>query len=79
MLLIACPFCGPRTEGEFVCGGEATPRPAADAVLDEAAWAEHLYARANSKGPQLELWWHKHGCRSWFRVTRDTRDNATTP
>ena len=23
MLLIACPWCGPRAESEFTCGGEA--------------------------------------------------------
>ncbi|MGH6719268.1 MAG: sarcosine oxidase subunit delta, partial [Alphaproteobacteria bacterium] len=23
MLLIACPFCGPRDETEFRCGGES--------------------------------------------------------
>lgn len=79
MLRVPCPFCGPRAETEFVCGGEATTRPDAAADLDPRALAEQLYARDNIKGPQAELWWHKHGCRRWFRATRDTRDNRFRP
>ena len=31
MLIITCPFCGPRDEVEFACGGEAhIARPLAD-------------------------------------------------
>jgi len=79
MLRIPCPFCGPRAETEFVCGGEATERPAAEDALDASALSDRLYARDNAKGPQVELWWHKHGCRRWFCVTRDTRDNRIAP
>ncbi|MBL8698882.1 MAG: sarcosine oxidase subunit delta [Alphaproteobacteria bacterium] len=76
MLRITCPFCGPRAETEFACAGEATARPGDPEALDAAAWTAHLYARDNVKGVQDELWWHRHGCRRWFRVTRDTRDNS---
>lgn len=79
MLRLVCPFCGPRSEVEFACGGEATRRPDGGDDLDPAALSAHLYARHNVKGQHVELWWHKHGCRRWFRVTRDTRDNAITP
>jgi acetyl-CoA synthetase len=30
MLLIPCPWCGPRPEGEFVCAGEVLNAPAWD-------------------------------------------------
>ncbi|GBD42992.1 Sarcosine oxidase subunit delta [bacterium HR40] len=73
MLLIPCPFCGPRAEIEFRCGGEAhIVRPADPATLDDAQWADHLYFRRNPKGVHHERWWHVHGCRRWFHLTRDT-------
>jgi sarcosine oxidase subunit delta len=72
MMLIPCPWCGPRSQVEFTYGGDATPRrPAPDA--SEAAWAEYVYLRDNPCGPHDELWYHGAGCRSWFRVRRDTR------
>ena len=72
MMLIPCPWCGPRSQVEFTYGGDATRRqPAADAP--EAAWAEYVYLRANPCGPHDELWYHGAGCRSWFKVRRDTR------
>ncbi len=59
MLLIPCPWCGPRDEIEFRCGGEAhIARPADPAALDDAAWAEYLYMRANPKGILAERWVH---------------------
>jgi len=79
MLNIPCPFCGLRAEIEFSCGGEASRRPAADAPPDGAALAELLYMRDNARGVHEELWWHRLGCRRWFRLRRDTRDNAFAP
>jgi heterotetrameric sarcosine oxidase delta subunit len=79
MLVIACPFCGPRAENEFLCGGEPVRRPDAATGADGAALAELLYVRDNVRGPQDEFWWHKHGCRAWFRIRRDTRDNRILP
>jgi len=72
MLLIPCPWCGPRNQVEFTYGGDATlQRPANDASV--AAWFAYVYLRDNPKGPLDELWLHSAGCRSWFRVRRDTR------
>ncbi|MCC6196046.1 MAG: sarcosine oxidase subunit delta [Burkholderiales bacterium] len=72
MLLIACPHCGPRSQTEFTCGGDASlPRPATDAGVD--AWFAYVYLRANPKGPHDEWWLHSAGCRTWFKARRDTR------
>jgi len=52
MLLIPCPWCGPRDEVEFHYGGEAhIARPAEPDALDGAAWAQYLFMRSNPKGP----------------------------
>lgn len=73
MLLIECPYCGPRAEIEFHCGGEghiARPGPH-DEVTDEA-WADYLFYRANPKAEHRERWLHSAGCGRWFNVARDT-------
>jgi len=76
MLLIGCPWCGPRDETEFRYGGQAgiaTP-PDPDAI-DDDAWADYLFMRDNPKGPFAERWCHSAGCRRWFNVVRDTVTN----
>jgi sarcosine oxidase, subunit delta len=73
MLLIPCPWCGPRDEVEFHYGGEAhIARPAEPAALDDKAWADYLFMRRNPKGPFAERWVHNAGCRRWFNLLRDT-------
>ena len=73
MLLIQCPWCGPRDEVEFRCGGQShITRPEPSDTVADAAWADYLYARINPKGLHLERWQHIHGCRRWFNVGRDT-------
>ncbi len=73
MLLIPCPYCGPRPEIEFRYGGEAhIPRPARPSEIDDDAWAEFLYGRTNSKGLHAERWRHSHGCARFFNCVRDT-------
>ncbi len=83
MLLITCPWCGPRAQIEFTYGGDAgKARPADPDALSDAEWHEHLYLRDNRKGPHDELWQHSGGCRSWFKARRDTRNHdilATGP
>ena len=72
MLLIPCPWCGPRNQIEFTYGGDATvQRPVNDAPV--AAWFAYVYLRDNPMGPHDEWWLHSAGCRQWFRVRRDTR------
>ena len=73
MLLIDCPWCGPRAETEFRHGGEAhLARPAAPGELDDHAWSEHLFVRQNPRGLHAERWNHQHGCQRWFNAIRDT-------
>ena len=73
MLLIRCPWCGPRDEVEFACGGEAhIVRPMDPAAADDAAWGGYLFMRDNPKGWLRERWVHSHGCRRWFNAIRHT-------
>ncbi len=73
MLLISCPWCGPRAEIEFSYGGEAhLVRPKMpDSVTDEQ-WADYLFMRTNNRGVHCEMWNHSAGCRRWFNLQRDT-------
>ena len=73
MLLIPCPYCGPREESEFSYGGEAhIARPKEPETLSDEAWADYVFMVANTKGVHLERWVHGHGCRRWFNAARDT-------
>ncbi|MEV8016997.1 sarcosine oxidase subunit delta [Streptomyces sp. NPDC086554] len=73
MLLITCPWCGPRDETEYHYGGQAhVPYPENTADLDDRQWAEYVFYRDNPKGPFAERWMHAHGCRRWFNALRDT-------
>lgn len=73
MLLIDCPWCGPRAETEFSYGGEAgIVRPPDPDALSDEEWADYLFFRANPRGAHRELWNHAQGCRRWFGVERDT-------
>jgi sarcosine oxidase, subunit delta len=73
MLLIDCPYCGPRAEREFRCGGEAhIVRPKDPSALSDAEWAGFLFMRTNAKGVHYERWYHAHGCRRWLNAARDS-------
>ena len=73
MLLLTCPWCGPRDETEFGYGGQAhVAHPAAPADLTDREWAEYLFFRDNPLGPFAERWVHSTGCRRWFNAVRDT-------
>lgn len=73
MLLIECPWCGPRDEVEFRYGGEAhVSRPAQPETLNDAQWADFLFMRNNPKGLFAERWNHAAGCRRWFNAVRHT-------
>jgi len=73
MLLIACPWCGPRDEVEFRYGGQAhVAYPADPEAATDEEWAGYLFLRDNPKGSWAERWVHTAGCRRWFNAVRDT-------
>ena len=73
MLLINCPYCGPRDQSEFSNGGEAhVKRPDGSKEIGDREWGEYVFIRANPKGLFYERWVHTHGCRKWFNCVRDT-------
>ncbi|HEY0916427.1 MAG TPA: sarcosine oxidase subunit delta [Solimonas sp.] len=73
MLKIDCPFCGPRDEAEFRCGGEShIQRPGPHDAVSDAQWADYLYMRQNPLGWHFERWLHAAGCRQWFNLARHT-------
>jgi len=72
MLLIECPWCGPREQTEFNCGGEGHIVRPDPATASDREWGEYLFMRKNPKGLHYERWYHTHGCRQWFHVARST-------
>jgi sarcosine oxidase subunit delta len=73
VLLIPCPWCGPRDETEFHYGGQAhVAHPADPDSLSDAQWAEYLFIRDNPRGNFAERWCHSAGCRRWFNAVRHT-------
>ncbi|NJC72657.1 sarcosine oxidase subunit delta [Planosporangium thailandense] len=73
MMLISCPWCGPREEAEFHYGGQAhVSYPEDPSALSDEEWARFLFYRDNPKGPFAERWNHSASCRRWFNVIRDT-------
>ncbi len=73
MLLITCPWCGPRDENEFSYAGEAhIVRPKDPFALSDEEWADYLFNRKNPMGRHLEQWCHTAGCRRYFNAERDT-------
>lgn len=77
MLSIPCPFCGPRDELEFVCGGEShITRPCPPENVSDAQWADYVFFRRNERGISYERWLHRYGCGQWFNVARNTLTHA---
>lgn len=75
MILLDCPYCGPRNVSEFAHLGERTTRPDPREATPQE-WRSYLYLRDNAAGVVEERWLHRAGCRRFFDVTRDTRDNT---
>jgi heterotetrameric sarcosine oxidase delta subunit len=73
MLLLTCPWCGPRDEIEFRCGGQShITRPGPPEAVSDIEWSAYLFDRINPRGIHRERWLHVYGCRQWFNVARDT-------
>ncbi|MET0693132.1 MAG: sarcosine oxidase subunit delta [Propionibacteriaceae bacterium] len=74
MMLIECPYCGPRVETEFGYGGQAhVGYPKDPHALSDEEWATYLFYRDNPQGSFAERWLHAAGCRKWFNAIRNTR------
>ncbi len=69
MILVPCPWCGPRGSAEFRFVGDAGKRPdPSTAAPDE--WRAYLYLQGNEAGFVRETWYHRAGCRRYFVVER---------
>lgn len=73
MLLIECPWCGPRNQIEFEYVGPLLKRP--DRQVSVSEWVAFVYQRKNPKGDYDELWQHCGGCREFVTVRRNTITN----
>lgn len=73
MLIITCPYCGPRPELEFSYAGQAhVARPADPSATGDDEWTAYLYLRTNTRGVHAERWRHARGCARFFNALRDT-------
>ena len=68
MLLIPCPHCGPRAQVEF--SYERTVDSVVHPGGDPSEATARLFARANPRGLDDEIWRHTFGCRAWLVMTR---------
>ena len=78
MMLIPCPWCGPRDAAEFAYLGEPSSRPDPATATPEQ-WRGYLYLRDNVAGPVRERWYHRMGCRRRLLVERDTTTDEVRP
>ncbi len=74
MIVVPCPYCGPRNASELQCVGEATSQPDPNAASPEQ-WRSYLYLRRNLADWTVETWYHRAGCRRYFTVERHTVTN----
>jgi heterotetrameric sarcosine oxidase delta subunit len=74
MILLPCPYCGPRSVSEFRYVGEVSERPDPNETGVEE-WRAFLYARNNPAGWTTETWFHSAGCRQHLVAERHTVTN----
>ena len=72
-LKVSCPQCGSRPFTEFWISGEVEPVPPEPESIEENF--ERVWLRTNTRGVQLERWFHHAGCRRWITLERDIRNN----
>jgi heterotetrameric sarcosine oxidase delta subunit len=79
MMMVPCPWCGPRDAGEFrQAATEALPRPDPGQATPEQ-WRAYLYLRANALGWVTETWYHRMGCRRYVTLERHTETHEFRP
>ena len=74
MILLPCPYCGPRNASEFRYVGEVSERPDPNETGVEQ-WRTFLYSRDNPAGWTTETWFHSAGCRQHLVTERHTMTN----
>jgi sarcosine oxidase, subunit delta len=74
VILLPCPYCGPRNASEFRYVGEISERPDPNETGIEE-WRAYLYARNNPAGWTTETWFHSAGCRQHLVIERHTVTN----
>jgi heterotetrameric sarcosine oxidase delta subunit len=74
VILLPCPYCGPRNASEFRYVGELSERPDPNATSAEE-WRAFMYMRANPANCTTETWFHRAGCRQHLVVERHTVTN----
>lgn len=74
MILLPCPWCGPRDAAEFGYLGEVNARPD-PRTAEHEQWRAYLHVRANPAGWTTERWYHRMGCRRYLVMERHTVTN----
>ena len=74
MLIVPCPFCGPRNSADLHYVGESHARPDPDTATPRE-WRSYLYMKQNPAGWLRETWYCRSGCRRYFKVERNTATN----
>jgi heterotetrameric sarcosine oxidase delta subunit len=74
MLMVPCPWCGPRNADDLRYVGESRPRPQPSTATPEE-WRRYLYVKNNPAGWTTETWYCRSGCRRYFVVERNTVSN----
>jgi sarcosine oxidase, subunit delta len=69
MILVPCPWCGPRNAEELRFVGDVRARPDPATATPEE-WRAYLYLRPNEAGWVTETWYHRSGCQRYFVVER---------
>ncbi len=75
VIVLQCPWCGPRNVSEFHSLGEVVDRPD-PSTANRWEWRSYLYLRRNPAGRVHERWFHRAGCR---RTSTPSATLATTP
>jgi len=76
MILLPCPWCGPRDASEFGHVGEPAPRPD-PRTATPGQWRAYLYLCLINDRAVTETWYHRMGCRRFIKVERHTDTNET--
>jgi heterotetrameric sarcosine oxidase delta subunit len=74
VIVLSCPWCGPRNVSEFHYVGEPKRRPDVATTTPEQ-WRDYLYHHTNAAGWVREHWLHRSGCRRHLGVERHTVTN----